>query len=161
MNEEGIQHLNRMENNTRQQIRFHIETIVSPTLSLRNRVEWVQYQLQYGKTTHGFLMFQDVVMAQTRHLKIIGRLMYFDAQDYDARVYAYENDMQYSYSVPSFQNRGTRFYILTKYKLKRNIDIWTRFSRTAYENQTTIGSGYDSIQGNKVSELKLQIKWTI
>ena len=161
MNEEGIQHLNRMENNSRQQMRFHIETIISPTLSLRNRVEWVQYQLQYGKTTHGFLMFQDVVMAATRNLKIIGRLMYFDAQDYDARVYAYENDMLYSYSVPSFQNRGTRFYILTKYKLKRNIDIWTRFSRTAYENLFMIGSGYDSIQGNKVSELKVQIKWTI
>jgi hypothetical protein len=161
MNEEGVQHLNRMENNTRQQVRFHIETIISPTLTLRNRVEWVQYQLQYGKTTHGFLMLQDVVMAPTKNLKIIGRLMYFDAQDYDARVYAYENDMLYSYSVPSFQNRGTRFYILIKYKLKRNIDIWTRFSRTAYENQTTIGSGYDLINGNKVSELKVQIKWTI
>jgi len=161
MNEEGVQHLNRMENNTRQQVRFHIETIISPTLSLRNRVEWVQYQLQYGKTTHGFLMLQDVVMAPQRNLKIIGRLMYFDAQDYDARVYAYENDMLYSYSVPSFQNRGTRFYILIKYKLKRNIDIWTRFSRTAYENQNTIGSGYDLINGNKVSELKVQIKWTI
>lgn len=161
MNEEGVQHLNRMENNGRSQVRFHIETIISNTLSLRNRVEWVHYDLQYGKTTHGFLMFQDLVMAPTRNLKIIGRIMYFDVQDYDARVYAYENDMLYSYSVPSFQNRGSRFYILTKYKLKRNIDIWTRFSRTAYENINAIGSGNDLINGNKVSELKVQVKWTL
>ncbi len=160
-NEEGTQMLNRMESNERTLWRFHIENIISNTFSLRNRIEYVQYKLQYGKTTRGFLMFQDIIMSPSRKIKVIGRLMYFDVQDYDARLYAYENDMLYSYSVPAFQNRGTRFYILLKYKLKRNIDIWTRFARTAYENISESGNGYDLINGNKVSELKIQVKWTL
>ncbi len=161
MNEEGVQHLNRMENNTRTQFRFHIEHNVSPQLSIRSRIEMVKYQLQFGKTTTGFMMFQDVNIALTRRLKMTGRLMYFDVQDYDARIYAYENDMLYSYSVPSFQNRGTRFYTLFKYKLKRNIDIWTRFARTSYENIDVIGSGYDLIAGSKATDIKIQLRWTL
>ncbi|MES2616683.1 MAG: helix-hairpin-helix domain-containing protein [Bacteroidota bacterium] len=160
-NEDGTQILNRMEDNERSIWRFHIETNVSPAITLRNRVEWTKSVLQYGQTTRGFLMFQDVVMAASRQLKITARLMYFDVDDFNARVFAYESDMLYAFSVPAFQNRGTRFYVLAKYKLNKNADIWMRFARTAYENQNAVGSGYDTISGNRASDIKLQIKWTL
>ena len=87
--------------------------------------------------------------------------MFFDTEDYNSRLYAYENDMLYTYSVPAFQNKGTRLFVLMKYKVSKNIDFWVRWSYTQYENVEIIGSGQDLIKGNKATDLKFQIRWVL
>jgi hypothetical protein len=38
------------------------------------------------------------------------RLQYFETDSYNSRIYAYENDVLYSYSIPAFYDKGFRYY---------------------------------------------------
>jgi len=158
-NQTEIQTINPLENNTRQLLRFHIDYILSPTLSFSNRVEQSWYSLQFGKTTTGILLFHDMEWKPKPRFSLIARIMYFDIQNYNSRLYAYENDMLYSFTVPAFQNKGTRTFFLCKYKMAKGLDIWLRWARTSYENVNTISSAQDLIKGNKATDIKCQVRW--
>jgi hypothetical protein len=64
----------------------------------------------------------------------------------------------YDYSIPAYYYKGSRFYILAKYKFGKNIDFWIRFSQTYYSGLDKIGSALDEIDGNLKSEIKLQLR---
>jgi hypothetical protein len=72
---------------------------------------------------HGFLIYQDVVYkAAELPLQITGRFCLFDGDSYDARIYTYENDVLYVYSVPAFYNQGIRWYLMAHYTLVRGVE---------------------------------------
>ena len=74
-------------------------------------------------------------------------------------MYAYENDVLYSYSIPVFYDKGFRYYVNFNYNINNKITIWLRWAQTVYKDKTTIGSGLDEITGNKKSELKMQVRY--
>jgi hypothetical protein len=86
------------------------------------------------------------------------RYALFQADGYDARIYTYETDVLYSYSVPAFYDKGSRFYAILKFDVGRRIDLWLRYAVTYYSNRNVIGSGLTEIQGNKRSEVKAQLR---
>ncbi|MCB0381252.1 MAG: hypothetical protein KDD24_08345, partial [Flavobacteriales bacterium] len=78
---------------------------------------------------------------------------------YNTRIYAYENDVLYSFSIPAYYNRGTRTYLTVRYKVKRGIDVWLRYGLTHYENLDIISSGLEEIVGNSKSDVKFQVRF--
>ncbi|MDQ3552116.1 MAG: helix-hairpin-helix domain-containing protein, partial [Bacteroidota bacterium] len=78
---------------------------------------------------------------------------------YNSRIYAYESDVLYSYSIPPFYDKGFRYYFNINYDLSRSFSCWLRWSQTIYENRKSIGSGLDEIVGNKRSDIKLQLRY--
>jgi hypothetical protein len=87
------------------------------------------------------------------------RLQYFETEGYDSRLYAYENDVLYSFSIPVFYDRGIRYYLNFNYGITRSITCWLRWAQTIYKDKATIGSGLDEIEGNKKTEVKLQFQF--
>jgi hypothetical protein len=95
------------------------------------------------------------------------RLAYFSSDSYNSRLYAYESDLGYSFSIPALFNTGYRYYmnlrlnlsaalkskLLAKYKAEFGI----RFAQSIYPGQKTIGSGMDEIQGKTKSDGKFQL----
>ena len=88
-------------------------------------------------------------------------MQYFETDDYNSRIYAYENDVLYSFSIPAFSDKGIRYYFNLNYDPGKKLSIWLRWAQTIYRNRITVGSGLDEIQGNKKTELKLQVRWLI
>jgi hypothetical protein len=133
---------------------------VNKSFSLKNRIEMVQYHQENKANRFGFLAYQDIIYSPLSS-KWSGntRFELFDTDGFDTRIYAYESDVLYGFSIPGFQNRGIRYYLNTHYNLKRGIDIWLRYSLTQYNNQQTVGSGLDQIQGDLRSEAKLQLRY--
>jgi hypothetical protein len=84
--------------------------------------------------------------------------MLFNIDSYNARIYVYENDVLYAYSIPAFQNKGMRYYAVVRYTLNRHFDIYARFAQTTYDNIKEIGSSLEQILGNTRSELKLSVR---
>ena len=153
--------INRPEEQIRHNFRFNIDYRVSSTLKLRSRYESSSYSL-FDKTSKGYLVFQDVVYDLPKTgLSIYLRYALFDTDDYDSRIYTFENDLLYTFSVPSFYDRGARSYAMLRYSLGRYADIWLKLSQTAYTDKQLIGSGLTEIQGSKKTELRLQLrlKW--
>ena len=145
--------------------RTHFSYQVTHTILLRSRVELSLFSHRYLRyPSEGYLFYTDVVF------KPIGawlsgnlRFQAFEAENYDARIYAYENDVLFVSSTPSFYNSGVRCYMnfkaKTKVKILSNSDLTVnlKIATTVYNNISNIGSGPVSIRGNRVSTVKLQV----
>lgn len=142
--------------NWRSQVSYKINTV----LTLRNRIEMVWFR-ETGKDEGetGFLLYADFLYRPlSKPFSATMRVQYFETGSYDARIYAYENDILYSYSIPVFSGKGYRYYLLFNYELNKTISLWLRWAQTIYPGQEQTGSGPDLIKGNKRSELKLQAR---
>ena len=141
----------------RQNIRTQINFKINSTFTYRNRVELVWFGNRPSDSQKGFLIFSDCIFKPMMKRYSGGiRLQYFETDDYNSRIYAYENDLLYSFSIPVFYDKGFRYYLNFNYGLTKNSTIWLRWSQTIYKDKSTIGSGLDEIAGNKKSEIKLQ-----
>ena len=116
---------------------------------IRNRVEVLALRQGHGMRQSGFICFLDAFykpMMKPYSLNV--RFQYFEADSYDSRVYAYENDVLYQFSVPAFYGNGYRAYLNGKIVLSKSIRFWFRLSRT--------WTGYI-----KETEVKGQIQWLL
>ena len=86
------------------------------------------------------------------------RYLLFDTDSYDTRLYTFEQDVPYSFSIPAFSGKGSRFYILFSSNISRNLAVILRYSQTWYSDRKVISSGNDEIIGNKKSDFKAVVK---
>ena len=133
---------------------------VNADISLRSRVELAWFDRKGLAEQDGFLGFFDInYKPMLKPFAALLRLQYFETGGYDSRIYAYENDLQYSYSVPAFFDSGFRYYLNINVDIKKNLTIWLRWSQTLYGKPVVSGSGPDKITGNRRSEIRLQTRW--
>lgn len=130
---------------------------INQRFTFRNRVEMVWFDKKGGEASQGFLIYADVIYKpMLKPFSANIRLQYFQTDDYNSRLYAYENDVLYSYSIPVFYDKGYRYYLNVNYDVNRKLSIWARIAQTINPDKATIGSGLDEIQGNRKTEVKLQ-----
>jgi hypothetical protein len=110
--------------------RAQLELNYNKSITLRNRVEILNLHQGDALQQSGFLCFLDLLykpMIKPYAFNI--RLQYFEADSYDSRVYAYENDVMYQFSIPAFYGQGYRGYINGRLKMGKNWNIWIRYAR--------------------------------
>lgn len=140
--------------NWRTQVQYKINAAVT----LRQRMDLMWYDAKGPASSNGFLTFFDVYYKPPfKSFSANLRLQYFETDDYNSRIYAYESDVLYSYSIPAFYDKGTRYYINLDYDVSKKITVWLRWAQSLFENRQSVGSGLDEIAGNKRSELKCQV----
>lgn len=136
--------------------RTQISYKINQAFSIRHRFELLWYHPEKTKEEKGFLAFFDVFYKPAvRRLSLNTRIQYFESDSYNSRLYAYENDVLYYFSVPVFYEKGTRYYINCKYQFTKNIKLWLKWGQTFYYDSASIGSGLDEIQGSKKSEIRM------
>ena len=130
----------------RQSWRTHSVYKISPAFSLKNRVEVVWFDKKGDNKEQGFLTYVDVAFKPAlKPLSASLRLQYFETDGYNSRLYAYENDVLYSFSIPVFYEKGFRYYLNANYDLNKKMTVWFRVAQTLNPDRTTIGSGLDEI----------------
>lgn len=132
---------------------------LSPIITLRSRVELVWYNRRGNDSEKGFLTYFDFIYRPVlKPYSGIVRLQYFETDSYSSRLYAYENDVLYSYSIPAFYDKGYRYYVTLNYDFTKKLSFWITWTQTVYNDRVTIGSGLDEISGNKKTEVKMQAR---
>ena len=122
-----------------------------------NHIEVKNYRKE-NVTGKGYFLSQDVqATISSFPLQITLRYAFFDTDDYNSRVYSYENDMLYAFSIPAFHYQGSRLYVLLKYALGKHFDLRFKYATTHYTNRTEIGSALNLIRGDRHSEVKVQV----
>lgn len=155
MDVDGIEYL---IDQSQSNYRFQSTIKVNDALTLRNRIEYVNIRNDEHLNDDGFVIYQDVMFKPlSSPLNLTFRYALFNTDSYDSRIYAYENEILYFYSIPAYYYKGSRVYGILQYQF-RNIDIWIRYGQFLYNNRTTIGSGLSEIQGNRKSEIKIQLR---
>lgn len=151
--------LNHLVPQKRNSLRLQFSKPISKGLLLRSRAEMVQYA--GDSLSNGFLFFADIQYRKRAFINGDFRLAFFDANDFNSRIYAYEQDVLYGYSIPALFNRGIRAYLNLRLKLSKNATFWVKLAHTLYRDGSTIGSGLMTIEGNKKTDLRAQIicKW--
>ncbi len=85
-------------------------------------------RLDFKKTgppgSMGFLILGDAsYRMRTIPLSLWLRYCVFRTDSYDSRIYTWENDLLYTFSVPSVYGTGSRFYIMAAFKLSGKAEL--------------------------------------
>jgi len=144
----------------RQIWRTHIVYKPSRTVTLKSRVEnlWFDPRAK-DRSEQGFTAYTEFGYKPFgKKYAANARLQYFETDGYDSRVYAYESDVLYSFSIPALSGQGLRYYANINYDISKKVTCWFRWAQTIYNNQSTVGSSLDEIDGNRRTEVKLQVQ---
>jgi hypothetical protein len=151
--------LRSIDNRVLHRLRIHLQNSIHKNFDLRNRVEYALFNSS-SKKSRGWLIYQDAIYRTQGILRTLtARIAYFDTDDFDSRIYAYENDILYEFRIPFYQNEGVRFYINSRWKLSRKASFEIRYELTSYFDDDEIGSGGETIYGNNRSEIKTQLRY--
>ncbi|MAE08040.1 MAG: hypothetical protein CL661_04695 [Bacteroidetes bacterium] len=146
----------------RHELRFFISYNAYKNIILKNRIDMVVYKNSFNAPEKGWLIYQDVLYRSVNFpLEATFRYALFATDSYNSRIYTYENDVLYAFSVPSYFGNGQRWYLMLKWKIIPQLSMWLRFARTTYFNKNTVGTGNDLIDGNSKSEVKIELKITL
>lgn len=149
-----------LANNRKTQFRLHLGNTLNKTWKLRNRVEYIRYKEDGEPVSNGFLVYQDILFSPLgQPYSFKGRFALFQTDNYDSRVYAYENDIIGSFSIPAYAYRGMRYYLTFRYKGIRNMTLEFRLAQTYLSDRETISSGNEEIDGPTKTEFKAQVKY--
>lgn len=93
----------------------------------------VNYADSSASLGYGVSAFQDIEY----HVRAIPmviqlRLQGFDVQNWNNRIYTYENDVLYAFSIPATYGVGGRWYVNMRYKITRQLSLYLRVSETVY-----------------------------
>jgi hypothetical protein len=153
---------NYIENFPRQNWRMQVGYKITNAIALRSRAEVIWYDRKGKNAEQGFLSFFDFIYKPlTKPFSGVLRLQYFETDGYDSRLYAYENDILYSYSIPTFYDEGYRYYLTLTYDATKKVSLWLRLAQYVYRNKNVIGSGQDEIAGNTKTEVKIQARFLL
>lgn len=140
--------------------RLHIKYRHDNTIELSTRAEFTTRSAPNSPFRDGSMIYQEFAWKPlnkkwTLHM----RYTRFTSYSYDERLYAYEQDVLYAFSIPSYYYDGSRVYGLVKYQVSKSLAFWVRAASTIFHDREFTGSGNDLISGNTKTEIKVQMQW--
>ena len=140
----------------RHSARWHIEYSFSDEVTLRTRIATTR-----SDASTGVLFYQGIGLQPHPTIKLDARVAVFDTDGFQSRMYAYEYDLLYSFSVPALFDQGHRSYLLLQYEPTPHLSIGAKYGVTWYPHRNTVGSGLNATDGNQSREARLQVRWTL
>lgn len=91
----------------------------------------------------GYTVYQDIaydfaqsglsVRGKALPLSLRLRVQWFDARDWDNRIYTYEHDVLYAFSIPAVYGLGGRAYVCLRWQAMEKLALYLRVSETLYQ----------------------------
>jgi hypothetical protein len=111
----------------------------------------LDYKISGPSSSKGVLLLQDVSYRfRSVPVSFWIRFCIFHTDDWDSRIYTYENDLLYSFSIPALSGEGSRSYIMVKWKISDRAEVRVKYGITSLINCGT------AISDNE--ELKIQVR---
>ncbi len=125
------------------------------TLSARIEFSVLESGADSHKGRSGYLQLKT---APGKATTILYRLLLFDAEHWDNRIYTYEPGVRFSFSFPAWHGRGTRNVVVASMKPWRWLTIRTKLGLTDYAHRRETGTGHDAREGNRILDAELQVQ---
>jgi hypothetical protein len=114
----------------------------------------IDFKLADPSGSKGMLFLEDISY-RFRSIPVLIWFRYciFTTDDYESRLYTFENDLLYSLSIPALFGKGSRAYLMTGWKITDNAEL-----RIKYAIST---KSLNSVSVTNTEEFRIQIKITI
>jgi len=125
--------------------RLDCDIDASRHLHLRSRGEVKKVVNKYlsGDTTlYGWLTYQQVGYHAGK-LSLKGRCTLFNTEDYDAALYAYEDDLPLTSTLGLYNGRGKSLFLLASWQAIPQMNLAARYEITWYSDRELYSSGND------------------
>jgi hypothetical protein len=135
-------------------------TVVNKKLRLKTRIEYLSYSLHdLNITEKGFLAFQDVNIKMLQNFEIYARLIFFNTESYNSRLYEYENDLIGVLSNPALYGKGLKWYVLLRYNVLQGLFLSVKYSELLKPNEKSMGTGLSAIPNNLDNKISVQLEY--
>lgn len=152
----GEENLNKLEFTRNSRFRLSYASKLSDCFRWANRLEVSDYHKGLDEE-FGWLIYQELrYSGKTLPLTMYLRYAFFDTEGYYSRIYTYEHDVLYAFSIPMYYSKGYRTYINLRYNLDR-VSLYFKLAQTEYFDKKEVGSGLNKIEGNTKTEANFQI----
>ena len=94
-------------------------------------------------SSYGYTIYQDIaydfaqsglsVRGKALPLSLRLRVQWFDARKWDNRIYTYEHDVLYAFSIPAVYGLGGRAYLCLRWQAMEKLALYLRVSETLYQ----------------------------
>lgn len=139
--------------------RLNLSYKVSEAISIKSRIEYVTINRLSNTMEDGWIFTQDLVFRPKNFpMDLSLRYALFDTDSYDTRIYTFENNALYVFSVPAYYYQGSRAYILLRFSFLRSCDLWVRYGTFLYNNRKSLSSGPEEIAGSQKSDITVQFR---
>ena len=139
--------------------RVNLSYKVSEGITIKSRVEYITIDRPSNTPEKGWMITQDVVYRpKSIPIDLSIRYALFETDSYDTRIYTFENNALYVFSVPAYYYQGSRAYLLLRYSFLRHCDLWVRYGTFLYADRTSLSSGAEEIKGNRKSDITVQLR---
>ena len=139
-------------------IRLNYDYYVTRNLRFRTRIEYVFFDQTVTELHEtGYLLLHDFRYDPLDYLRFYGRVVLFDTDSYDSRVYQFENDVRGVLFNPALFGKGTRWYFILEYDFLNYFKISAKYSELYKPDEFTLSSGLNEIPDNLDNRLTLQL----
>lgn len=112
--------------------------------SLRCRID---YKTVDKGASKGVLMSQDLIYSfRSIPFSLWGRYCLFNTDDWDSRLYIYEDDLLYSYSIPAYSGTGSSTYLMAKWEFGNYAELRLKYALTSLVQQQYMNKDRDEIR---------------
>jgi hypothetical protein len=148
LNMQEIYGIEKQENLTSRSIKGVIRYSPVDNLTFVTRMD---YKVTHPGTSTGMLLLQDFNFRFRKvPVSVWFRYCIFKTDNWDSRLYTYENDLLYNFSIPALSGEGNRSYIMVAWEATKFADVRLKYAYTGLmqnRNYTT-----------ETKELKVQIR---
>jgi hypothetical protein len=120
----------------------------SDNLTLGTRMD---FKIADPSGSRGALLLQDLIIRFRKYpVQVWLRYCLFKTDNWDSRLYTYENDLLYSFSIPALSGEGSRSYLMIKWDIGKAAEFRIKYG------MTTVVSSENSVKNT--DEFKLQFR---
>jgi hypothetical protein len=102
---------------------------ISDNLTIGIRAD---FKLADPSGSKGTILLQDVIYKFRKYpISVWFRYCLFKTDDWDSRIYTYENDLLYSFSIPALSGAGSRSYLMIKWEIGKCAELRLKYGVTS------------------------------
>jgi len=112
------------------------------------------YKTVNSTSSRGMLLLQDInYRFRSVPFTVWFRYCLFNTEDWASRLYTYENDLLYSFSIPALSGKGSRSYMMLKWEINDYADLRVKYGITSKTENP------DEVNNNEEVKLQLMIRF--
>lgn len=107
----------------------------------------------------GGYMLSETLGFKYRWLRLNAGFGYFHTDDYDSRIYLYEQGPLYSYSFSQYYGHGIRYWMMGRANIGKRLALTAKIGTINYFDRSEIGSSYQKVDASSITDIDFQLRW--